>query len=114
MAAERIAERIEPATGARLKVVRAEEEAEALLEGHVVALGNMEDNAFIRWLYHRWLAVEDRCYPGSGGCFARCTTRLGPGRMWFCLGPATVLGWRVWWSVLWRLCPMEERSASNG
>lgn len=66
--ADRIVERVEAATGARLEVVRAADAAAgALLEGHVVALGNMADNAFIRWLYYQWWAVEDRCYPGRGG-----------------------------------------------
>ncbi|MCY3766539.1 MAG: hypothetical protein OXH06_14065 [Gemmatimonadetes bacterium] len=66
--AARVVERVEAATGARLEVVRAADAAAgALLEGHVVALGNMADNDFIRWLYYQWWAVEDRCYPGRGG-----------------------------------------------
>ncbi|MBI2950888.1 hypothetical protein HYY27_02280, partial [bacterium] len=67
-AAEEIGGRIEAAAGARLPVVRDDERsAEELLGSHVVAVGNMADNRFIRWLYHRWWAVEDRWYPGAGG-----------------------------------------------
>ncbi len=92
--AEQIAEGIEAATGARLEVVRAEEaEAEALLEGHVVALGNMADNAFIRWLYHQWWAVEDRCYPGSGGYALRTLHNpLGNGKNVVLLGASDGAG----------------------
>ena len=66
--ADRIVERVKSATGARLEVITAlDAEAGMLRKGHVVALGNMADNAFIRWLYYQWWAVEDRCYPGRGG-----------------------------------------------
>ena len=59
-AASEIVRHIEAASGARLAVVRDEERsAEELLGSHVIALGNMADNRFLRWLYHRWWAVED-------------------------------------------------------
>ena len=67
-AAKEIVQKVETSTGARLPVVRDDEKsAEELFATHVIALGNMADNRFIRWLYHRWWAVEDRWYPGAGG-----------------------------------------------
>ena len=66
--ADRIVKRIEGTTGARLPVIRAEDgQGEDLLKGNVLILGNMADNALYRWLYHRWWAIEDLCYPGGGG-----------------------------------------------
>jgi hypothetical protein len=75
--AERIAAGVERATGCRLPIVEAAKvRAEVLLDRHTIAIGNMADNAFIRWLYHRWWAVEDRCYPGSGGYAIRTLHNL--------------------------------------
>ena len=52
--ADRIVERVKSATGARLDVVTAvDANAGMLRKGHVVARGNMADNAFIRWLYYQ-------------------------------------------------------------
>ena len=92
--AGRIVERIEAATGARLEVVRAGDAAAGmLLEGHVVALGNMADNAFIRWLYYQWWAVEDRCYPGRGGYALRTLHNpLGNGKNVVLLGASDADG----------------------
>ncbi len=86
--AERIAERIQAATGVRLPVVSAGGgTAEGLLDRHVVALGNMADNPFIRWLYHQWWAVEDLCYPGEGGYTLRTLHNLlGNGKNAILLG----------------------------
>ena len=101
--AERIAERIQAATGVRLPVVSAGGgTAEGLLDRHVVALGNMADNPFVRWLYHQWWAIEDLCYPGEGGYTLRTLHNLlGNGRMWSCWGPATRGDWTVRHPVLW-------------
>ena len=76
--AERIAEKIEAATSARLPVVRADDVTASgpLLDTHVVALGNMADNPFIRWLYYQWWAIEDLCYPGEGGYTLRTLHNL--------------------------------------
>ncbi|MDP6776393.1 MAG: hypothetical protein QGI83_06480, partial [Candidatus Latescibacteria bacterium] len=92
--AEEIAKGIETALGARLEIVRADEEdAEALLETHVIALGNLADNALYRWLYHRWWAIEDRCYPGSGGYALRTLHNpLGNGRNVVLLGASDEAG----------------------
>ncbi len=92
--AARIVERVEAATGARLEVVRAADAAAGvLLEGNVVALGNMADNAFIRWLYYQWWAVEDRCYPGRGGYALRTLHNpLGNGHNVVLLGASDEAG----------------------
>ena len=76
--AVRIVERIEAATGARLPVVRADDASASrgLLDTHVVALGNMADNPFVRWLYYQWWAIEDLCYPGEGGYTLRTLHNL--------------------------------------
>ncbi len=75
--AERVVARIGERTGAQLPVVKAGGvEAGPLREQHVIALGNMADNAFIRWLYGQWWAVEDRCYPGAGGYALRTLHNL--------------------------------------
>ncbi len=89
-----IVERVEAATGVRLEVVRAGETAAGtLLEGHVVALGNMADNAFVRWLYYQWWAVEDRCYPGRGGYALRTLHNpLGNGKNVVLLGASDEAG----------------------
>src|SRR6185295_6536727 len=34
--------------------------------GHVIAVGNMANNAFVRACYHRYLCLTDRAYPGPG------------------------------------------------
>ena len=80
--AVRIADGVEAATGARLEILRADDAApEELLASHVIVLGNMADNGFYRWLYHRWWAMEDRCYPGDGGYALRTLHNpLGNGR----------------------------------
>ena len=92
--AKRIVDRVEAATGARLAVVRAgAAEAGLLQDRHVVALGNMADNAFIRWLYYQWWAVEDRCYPGSGGYALRTLHNpLGNGKNVVLLGASDEAG----------------------
>ena len=92
--ANRIVERVASATGAHLDVVRAVEVAAGVLrEGHVVALGNMADNAFIRWLYYQWWAVEDRCYPGKGGYALRTLHNpLGNGKNVVLLGASDEAG----------------------
>lgn len=76
--AERIAEEIEAATGARLPVVGAGDvsASRGRLDSHVVALGNMADNPFIRWLYYQWWSIEDLCYPGAGGYALRTLHNL--------------------------------------
>ncbi|MDE2998396.1 MAG: VCBS repeat-containing protein [Gemmatimonadota bacterium] len=93
--ADRIVERIEETTGARLPVVRANEvsAAKALLDTHVVALGNMADNPFIRWLYYQWWSIEDLCYPGAGGYALRTLHNLlGNGRNAVLLGVSDEAG----------------------
>ena len=93
--ADQIVERIEDTTGARLPVVRAEDVATSrgLLDTHVVALGNMVDNPFIRWLYYQWWAIEDLCYPGAGGYALRTLHNLpGNGKNVVLLGASDEAG----------------------
>ncbi|MDE3001343.1 MAG: hypothetical protein OXU79_19885, partial [Gemmatimonadota bacterium] len=92
--ADRIVDRVVAATGARLEVVRASDAAAgALLQGNVVALGNMADNDFVRWLYYKWWAVEDRCYPGRGGYALRTLHNpLGNGNNVVLLGASDEAG----------------------
>lgn len=93
--AVRIVERIEAATGARLPVVRANDASASrgLLDTHVVALGNMADNPFVRWLYYQWWAIEDLCYPGEGGYTLRTLHNLlGNGRNAVLLGASDEAG----------------------
>ncbi len=93
--ADRIVERIEETTGARLPVVRAGgvSAARGLLDSHVVALGNMADNPFIRWLYYQWWAIEDLCYPGAGGYALRTLHNLlGNGKNVVLLGAGDEAG----------------------
>ncbi len=93
--AVRIVERIEAATGARLPVVRADDASASrgLLDTHVVALGNMADNPFVRWLYYQWWAIEDLCYPGEGGYTLRTLHNLlGNGRNAVLLGAGDEAG----------------------
>lgn len=93
--AVRVVERIEAATGARLPVVRADDASAArgLFDTHVVALGNMADNPFVRWLYYQWWAIEDLCYPGDGGYTLRTLHNLlGNGRNAVLLGASDEAG----------------------
>ena len=93
--AQRIMECIQSATGVRLPVVCADNVAAArgLLDSHVVALGNMADNPFIRWLYHQWWAIEDLCYPGEGGYTLRTLHNLlGNGKNVVLLGASDESG----------------------
>lgn len=93
--ADQIVERIEAATGAHLRVVRADDASASreLLDTHVVALGNMADNPFVRWLYYQWWAIEDLCYPGEGGYTLRTLHNLlGNGRNVVLLGASDEAG----------------------
>ncbi len=92
--AQRIVERIQSATGARLPVVRADDATGGgLLDSHAVALGNMADNPFVRWLYYQWWAIEDLCYPGEGGYTLRTLHNLlGNGKNVVLLGASDESG----------------------
>lgn len=60
--------RIKSLAGVELPIVDANIAPEKLLaETHVVALGNMTNNAFIRSMYIKWYTFLDLQYPGPGG-----------------------------------------------
>lgn len=64
--------RVVALTGVELPVVDPSEDAEKMLAAtHVIALGNMATNDFIKSLYMKWFAFLDLKYPGEGGYVVR-------------------------------------------
>lgn len=59
--------RVRRSAGTELPVVAGGRPEDLLARGHVIAVGNLANNAFIGKLYFRWFCFTDRWYPGPGG-----------------------------------------------
>ncbi len=89
-----IQNRVKALSGVELSVADAALRPEKLLaQTHVIALGNMSDNAFIRALYTQWYTLLDAKYPGNGGYELRSLHNpLGTGKNVIFVGGSDAAG----------------------